>query len=89
MGKFSEFNIALKRMPEGEHKFRFHLDKQFFKNMESADIRDADVSVDLAVVYRNGVYDLTFTCSGTVTVACDRCLDDLELPIESDRKSVV
>lgn len=83
MGKFSEFNIALKSMPEGEHKFRFHLDKQFFKNMESADIRDADVSVDLAVVYRNGVYDLTFTCSGTVTVACDRCLDDLEVPIES------
>lgn len=83
VGKFSEFKLPLKSLPEGTHEFHYDLDKQFFKNMESADIRDAKVAVDLTVVYRNGVYDLTFACEGTVTVACDRCLDDLELPIET------
>lgn len=70
-------------MPEGTEEFHYDLDKQFFVNMESADIRDAKIGVDLVVTHRNGVYDLAFSCDGSVTVACDRCLDDLELPIES------
>lgn len=84
MGKFSEYKLPLKSLPEGKHEFHYVLGKEFFKNMESADIRDASVAVDLTVNHRNGVYDLSFVCTGTVTVACDRCLDDLEIPIETD-----
>lgn len=76
-------------MPEGTEEFHYDLDKQFFVNMESTDIRDARVGVDLVVTHRNGVYDLAFSCDGTVTVACDRCLDDLELPIETAYHVVV
>ena len=83
VGKFSEYKLPLKSLPEGTHEFHYRLDKQFFKNMESGDIRDANVAVSLTVIYRNGVYDLTFACEGTATVACDRCLDDLDLPIET------
>lgn len=83
MGKFSDYKLPLKSLPEGTHEFHYDLGKQFFENMESNDIRDANVAVDLTVTYRNGVYDLAFACDGTVTVACDRCLDDLELPIET------
>lgn len=83
MGKFSDFKLPLKSLAEGSHEFHYDLDKQFFKNMESTDIRDANIAVDLTVTYRNGVYDLAFACDGTVTVACDRCLDDLDLPIET------
>lgn len=70
----------LKSMPEGSHEFGYHLDKQFFTNMESADIRDADLDVKLTVVYRGDVYDLTFDIAGTIVLLCDRCLD--ELPFE-------
>lgn len=83
MGKFSQFKLPLKSMPEGEQDFNFHLTKDFFKDMESADIRDANVDVVVTVKHRNGVYDLNFACTGTVTVACDRCLDDLEIPIDT------
>jgi uncharacterized metal-binding protein YceD (DUF177 family) len=83
VGKFSDFKLPLKSLPEGTHQFHYDLDKQFFANMESADIRDAKVGVELTVVHRNGAYDLTFACNGSVIVACDRCLDDLELPIET------
>lgn len=70
-------------MPEGEQEFHYQLGKDFFRNMESTDIRDANVGVDLTVKHRNGVYDLNFSCTGEVTVACDRCLDDLELPVDT------
>lgn len=82
MGKFSQFKLPLRTLAEGTHTFEYHLDKQFFENMESADVRDADVNVVLNVTYRRDVYALAFELKGTVIVACDRCLDDL--PIEID-----
>jgi len=51
-------------LPEGTHEFHYDLGKEFFKNMDSTDIRNANVAVDLTVTYRNGVYDLTFACEG-------------------------
>lgn len=83
MGKFSQFKLPLKSLPKGAHEFEYHLDKQFFTNMESPDVRDADVNVGLVVTYKNDVYDLAFTIKGTVVVPCDRCLDDLPLDIDT------
>ncbi len=83
MGKFSEFKLPLKSIPAGTQEFSYHLDKTFFVNMENADVRDADVDVHLTVTHKNDVYDLVFHLTGTVTVACDRCLDNLELPVDT------
>jgi uncharacterized metal-binding protein YceD (DUF177 family) len=82
MGKFTQFKLPLKSLSQGEHVFNYHLDKQFFANMESADIHDADLDVTLTVNYRGDVYDLVFKVTGHVVILCDRCLDDLELPID-------
>lgn len=83
MGKFTDYKLMLKSLPQGEHHVEYHLDKQFFVNMENADVRDADVKVDLTVNHSNGAYQLAFRLTGTLTVACDRCLDDLILEIDS------
>lgn len=89
MGKFTEFNLPLKGMPEGTHHFEYHLGKQFFANMENTDVHDADIKVDLAVTYKNGLYDLKFDMNGEVVLLCDRCLDDLHLPIETNYQVTV
>ena len=83
MGKFSEFRLPLKTIPEGVQEFEYHLGKQFFVNMESADIHDADLSVKLTVTHKHDIYDLAFHVTGTVTLICDRCLDDLIQPIDA------
>lgn len=70
-------------MPEGTHEYEYHLDKTFFKNMESEDVHNADLTVRLTVVHKGDLYDLTFDIEGTVTLICDRCLDDLEMPIDT------
>lgn len=84
MGKFTEFKVPLKMLTKGEHTYTYHLDKVFFKNMESTDVRDADLEVTLKVVYTGELYNLDFKVEGTVTTLCDRCLDDLVLPIDTD-----
>lgn len=69
-------------MPEGTQEFAYHLDKQFFVNMESTDVHDADLEARLTVVHKHDMYNLAFHITGTVTLICDRCLDDLILPID-------
>lgn len=83
MGKFSAFRLQLKTLSEGVHEFDYHLDKQFFVNMENGDIHDADLDVKLTVTYKNDIYDLAFHVTGTITLICDRCLDDLIQPVDT------
>lgn len=83
MGKFSEYKVLLKSMPEGTHQFEYHLDKQFFKNMESSDIRDADIKVVLEVKHRRDSYELNFHLTGQLILLCDRCLDDLPIDVDT------
>ncbi len=84
MGKFTAYKLPLKSLPAGSYEYNYELGGQFFKDMESSDVRDADVHVHLVVVYREGVYDLTFRFGGEVVLLCDRCLDDLHFPIDTD-----
>lgn len=83
MGKFSAYKLPLKSLSVGTHEFDYKLDKPFFANMENADVRDADLDVHLTVVYNGEYYGLSFAIAGTVTLLCDRCLDDLIFPIET------
>ncbi|MDE6557325.1 MAG: DUF177 domain-containing protein [Duncaniella sp.] len=83
MGKFSAFNLPLKTLPEGVSEFTYHLDKQFFKNMENSDIHDANLETLLTVTHRNDLYTLSMHVTGDVTLICDRCLDNLVFPIDT------
>jgi len=83
MGKFTAYKLQLKSLAEGTHEFDYKIDKQFFVNMEYADVRDADLDVHLTVTYRNSLYKLAFRITGTLTLLCDRCLDDMVLPVDT------
>lgn len=60
MGKFTAYKLPLKSLSEGTHEFDYKLDKQFFANMEYADVRDADIEVHLVVNHHNDLYHLDF-----------------------------
>ena len=79
----------LKSMPKGLNNFEFALTKQFFANMENSEVRDADLAVNLRVDNAGEYYDFDFKVSGTLTIICDRCLDDLVIPVETDYHLVV
>ena len=83
MGKFSAYKLPLKTLPHGSHAFDYKLQKQFFVDMESADIRDADLDVHVDVNYKGDLYEITLTVKGEITLICDRCLDDLQWPVDT------
>lgn len=83
MGKFSEFNLPLKSLTEGTHEFCFHLGPEFFSNMENTDIHGANLEVKLTVVYARDIYELSFHITGDIVLLCDRCLDEMTLPVDA------
>ena len=83
MGKFTAYKLHLKGLPIGNHHFEYAVDSVFFKDMESADIRSGNVKVDLDLKYDGNAYSLDFTFKGEIIIACDRCLDDMPLDIDT------
>ena len=77
--------LKLKTLPFGTHTVECHLDESFFNLDEQTEVRRADVDVTLQVTRKSeNTYHLEIACDGTVTIPCDRCLDDLDLPVEVD-----
>jgi uncharacterized metal-binding protein YceD (DUF177 family) len=77
--------LKIKTLPFGTHAVECHVDESFFNGQEDTEVRRADVEVSLQVTRKSeSTYHLEIACDGTVTFPCDRCLDDLDLPVEVD-----
>lgn len=83
MGKFTAYKVELASLGDGKHEKDFVCDTEFFKNMEHTGIIKSDVKVHLDLEKRHDAYDCKFHCQGVVTVPCDRCLDPLDIDIDT------
>lgn len=83
MGKFTAYKVELASLRDGKYTQEFVCDTGFFKNMENLDVVNSDVNVHLDLTARNGLYDLAFTLKGMVQVPCDRCLDPIDIDIDT------
>lgn len=89
MGKFSAYKLPLKSLPSGSHEFEYDLGKQFFEDMESSDVRDAHLKVVARVNVKGDVFELSLKVSGEITLICDRCLDEMQWPVDTEYKVFV
>ena len=74
--------IPLNGLTTGMNAFSWKVGKEFFESFENSEMLDAEL-VASVVVEKSGRY-LGIDCdiAGDVTVECDRCLDDLVLPVD-------
>jgi len=89
LGRFDLYKVDLKSMQQDIEKYEYLLDNQFFTNIGGEDIQKGKVITILTVSKKAGVFDLSFTFNGTIVVPCDRCLDDMDLPVETTAHLVV
>lgn len=89
MGKFSAYKLPLKSLPSGSHEFTYEIGKRFFEDMESADVRDAHLNVVAHVNVKGDVYELILKVDGELTLICDRCLDEMPWPVDTEYKIFV
>jgi uncharacterized metal-binding protein YceD (DUF177 family) len=70
-------------------KHEYLLDNQFFINIGGEDVQKGRVKVTLTLTKHKDFFDFAFVLAGIVVVPCDRCLDDMDLPIETTAHLVV
>ena len=77
------FEIPVKGLKNGKNVFHWHSDGSFFREFGESGILDADLEIEAEVDYED--YSVTLACriDGSVVVACDRCLEDLTLPVHT------
>ncbi len=73
--------IALNGLPSGKTVFEGRLSKEFFVEFGNSEILDADVRTVVTADKSGSYVGIDMTLEGNVTVECDRCLEDLVLPV--------
>ena len=83
LGKFDKYRIDLKNMRNDSCEYEFLLDNLFFANIDGPEVQKGKVNVVLKVKKTSRAFELDFQTDGIVLVPCDRCLDEMELPVSS------
>ena len=89
MGKFEAYSIDLKNLTPGVHDYEYLLDNKFFADIEGDQVQRGNVQVSLTVKRMSLMFEMNFKLEGIVIVSCDRCLDDMEQPIETENRLIV
>ena len=78
------FIIPLNGLAAGESRFSWHAGTEFFDTFGNEEIIDADIDVSVTVEKSGRYLGADCEIDGSVVVACDRCLEDLRMPVETD-----
>ena len=82
-----KYRIDLKSLsPSTTYKYDYLLDNDFFESMDGSEVRKGKVNVSLSVVCASMVYEMDIRISGDITVTCDRCLDEMEIPVRTKNR---
>jgi uncharacterized protein len=84
MDALAHFTIPVSGLQNGPHEYDFSIDGSFFQCFPESPIKEGNVSVHFVFDKRPDMYTMTFQLDGMVKVACDRCLEEFDLPIEAD-----
>ena len=78
----NEFIIPLNGLATGKNEFSWKVGKEFFENFDNSEILDAEIDVQVTVEKSGRYVGVDCEAFGDVVVECDRCLEELELPVD-------
>ncbi|MEO1437238.1 MAG: DUF177 domain-containing protein [Bacteroidota bacterium] len=81
MNTSPEYLINLKSLKEGQQERAFQIGATFFEPFESSPVSKSDIRILLNIEKRSSHYLLDFQVEGSVKSDCDRCLDEIDLPV--------
>ena len=89
MCSLETYKIDLKGLKEDETALDFDLNDDFFQSLDGSQLEHGALHVSVSIRKMTGFFELLFHTEGSVTVSCDRCLDDMEQPISTDNRMMV
>ena len=89
MKDLRQFNIQFVGLKEGEHKYEYSIDKEFFELFNYDEFLSSEVKIDLSLVKKTTLLELTFSSSGYVELPCDITNELYHQEINSDLQLIV
>ena len=89
VGMNDKFIIPLNGLAAGMTEFSWQAGKEFFDSFENSEILGAHLDADVRVEKSGRYIGVDCDVRGEVTVECDRCLDELDMPIDVEIKLIV
>lgn len=80
-----QLRIDLHGLRAGETRLVFDLGDDFFEAVGGDAVQRGHVCADVRIQAASGYFELDFHIAGTVQVPCDVCLDDVDVPIDTER----
>lgn len=89
MNALVPFSLPIQGLRDGVHEFRFDVNQEFFSCFEGVPFSGGQIEMDLVLDKRPSLMVLEFDFSGTVHTECDRCLAEINLPVEGFQRLMV
>jgi len=90
VGKFDVYRVDFRNIGQAEVRtYEYLLDNKFFIDIDGPEVQKGKINVTLTLTHHATSFELLFRITGSVYVSCDRCLDDIEIPIETNNRLIV
>jgi uncharacterized metal-binding protein YceD (DUF177 family) len=76
--------LPLRNLERRKHIFTFSVNTEFFSDFQNPEIIEGSAEISLDVEKYSHFMNVILTFSGTLTVSCDRCLGNFDIPVESE-----
>jgi len=84
-----DYKIHISGLAQGQYEYEFPVDGTLFREFENQQIIDADLKVRVVLEKGSGWINAAVEGKGSVNVECDRCLDELSLPVEFNQSLAI
>ena len=81
--------IIFKDLSNGEHSFRFEIGDAFFQLFEGSEIEHGNLIIEVLLEKQPSCMQIVVNINGTVALTCDRCLENLILPVSTNGELAV
>ncbi len=75
--------IIINDLKSGAYTAKWSVKTEFFEEFGNEQIRAAELVADVRAQKKGAFVDVDMSISGTLTVPCDRCLEDVEMPVDT------
>jgi len=89
MKKLGHFSIPIEGLKDGKREFMFDLDNEFFTEFENSPVKAGNFKARLELEKKSNLIKLDFDIEGTMHTPCDRCLEDIDLPLQMEDHLII
>ncbi|SEM58233.1 Uncharacterized metal-binding protein YceD, DUF177 family [Prevotella sp. ne3005] len=89
MNSLESLKIDLKGLKDEETSLEFTLDDTYLEALDGADVKKGSLHVSVSIRKATGFFEFNFHTDGEIVIPCDRCLDDMTLPVDTDNCLIV